>query len=155
RLDGGLDGEVFQGAGGLAVGLERVDVLDDAGVLHGDGGVAEGDLLLALGRHREYAHAEHVAAHVFEQAGVLGAADDVGVALPGPGGLKQLALDLLVADPHGELIDTGALGHGEDVGGFELAVGVVAESLFDAGDGDLVIDGDGHAVVDHGQGGQV
>src|SRR5262249_23935995 len=46
-------------------------------------------------------------------------------------------------------------GDGEDVGGFELAVGVVAEDLLDAGDGDLVVQGDGHLVREHGQGRQL
>ena len=59
------------------------------------------------------------------------AADDVGVDLPGLGGVEQLAGDFLAVDPHGELVDAGALGHREDVGGFELAIGVVAEGLFD------------------------
>ena len=43
------------------------------------------------------------------------------------------------------------LGTREDVGGFERPVGVVAEGLLDVGDGDLVLDGDGHLVVEHGQ----
>ena len=68
--------EVFERLRGLAVGLERIDVLDQAGVLVGDGGEAELDLLIAVRRHREDLQLEQVVADVLEQAGVLGAADD-------------------------------------------------------------------------------
>ena len=151
RLDRRCDGEVFQRGGRLAVGLQRVDVLDDAVLVGGDALEAQGDLLIAVGRDREDLELGQVVAEVLEQAGVLGAADDVGVDLAGLGGLDDLALDFLAVHPHGEVVEAGALGQGEDVGGFEGPVGVVAEGLFDVGDGDLVLDGDGHLVVEHRQ----
>src|SRR5207253_2044757 len=68
RLDGRLDGELLERAGRLAVGLERVDVLDQAGVARGHGREAERDLLIAPGQDGEDLHAQEVVAHVFEQA---------------------------------------------------------------------------------------
>ncbi len=52
-------------------------------------------------------------------------------------GFDEFALGFLAVDPHGEAVDGGAFGYGEDVGGFELSVGVIAEGLLDAGDGRL------------------
>ena len=69
--------------GRLAVGLERIDVLDDAVFLGGDAVEAQRDLLIAVGRDGEDLELGQVVAEVFEQAGILGAADDAGVDLAG------------------------------------------------------------------------
>ncbi len=152
RLEGDGQGELLQGADGLGVGAQRVDVLDQADLGLGHRGVANGDLLVAARGDGEDAQLEQAVVHVFQETGILGLLDDVGVDLAGLGGLDEFARDLFAGDPHGELADGGALGDGEDVGGLELAVGVVAEGLLDAGDGDLVVDGDGDLVVEQGQG---
>ena len=91
RLDVDLHRELFERPRRLAVGLERVDVLDEAAVLRGDRLVAELDLLVPLGRDREDPQPHQAVAEVFEQAGVLGAADDVGVDLVGVLGVEQFA----------------------------------------------------------------
>ena len=87
-----------------------------------------------LRRDREDPQPHEAVAEVLEQAGVLRAADDVGVDLVGLLGVEQFAPLLLAVHPHGELVDAGTLGHREEVGRFELAVGVVAEGLLDGGD---------------------
>src|SRR5262249_52874318 len=155
RFDRRLDGEVFEGAGRLAVGLERVNVLDHVAFRRDDGVEAEGHALVDFRQNGEDAQPHHVVADVFEQAGVLGAADDVGVDLGGGVGLQEFGRLVLAVDRHAELVDAGALGDGEDVGRFQLPVGVVAEGLFDPGDGDLIFDVDFDAVVDHRQRRQV
>ena len=96
----------------------------------------------------EDAQAQQVVAHVFEQAGVLHSADDVGVDGRGAVGLDHLALDLLAVDPHGELADRRSLGNRENVGRFELAIGVIAEGLLHLRDGNLFVDGDVDVVID-------
>ena len=152
RLDRRLDAERLQRGRRLAVGLQGIDVLDQVAVRPLTRGVAERHLLVAVRRDGEDLHLQQVVADVLEQTGVLGTADDAGVNLPRLVGLDQLALHLLAVDDHGELVDGGPLGDGEDVGGFEVAVGVVAEGLLDLGEGDLILDGDAHLVVEHGQG---
>src|SRR5207302_1129745 len=139
-LDGGGNGELLQGGGGLAVGLERVDVLDDACGAVGHRGVGEGDLLVTFGLDGEDLHLQQVVAEVLQQSGVLGASDDAGVDVAGLLGLDEFAFDLLAVDDHGERVDAGAFGYGEDVGGFQATVGVVAEGRFDVGGRDLVVD---------------
>jgi hypothetical protein len=113
--------------------------------------VAQRHLLVALRRDGEDAHAQQVVPQVLEQSRVLRAADDRRVNVARLGGLDQLALHLGAVDPHGEPIDGGALGHGEEVSRLERPVGVVAEGLLDTGVGDLVVDGDGDLVVEHRQ----
>src|SRR5438874_2193123 len=85
--------------------------------------------MVAVGGHGVDAQFQQVAAYVLEQTGVLKAADDVGVDLPGFIGLDEFALDLLAVDPHGKAVDVGALGYGEDVGCLKGAVRVIAEDL--------------------------
>src|SRR4051794_7652181 len=41
-LDGSVDGKLFQGTGGLAISLERIDVFDQVAVLGCDAGVGHG-----------------------------------------------------------------------------------------------------------------
>ena len=121
RLDGGRDGEVFQGGRRLAVGLERINVFDEAVFVGGDAVKAQGNFLVAVGRDREDLEPGQVVAEVLQQAGVLGAADDVGVDLARLGGLDDFALRFLAVHPHGEVVEAGALGHREDIGGFQRA----------------------------------
>ena len=61
-------------------------------------------------------------------------------------------LRFLAVHPHGEVVEAGALGQRENIGGFQRPIGVIAESLFDVRDGDLILNGDGHLVVEHRQG---
>ena len=150
RLDGRLDGELLQCARGLA-GLERIDVLDHAGVLGGNGGVAQSDLLIAPGQNGKNLHAQQVVVDVFEETGVLGPAHDVGVDLPGLGRFEHFPGNLLAVHPHGEFVDAGALGNGENIGRFKLPLGVITERLFHARDGHLVFHVDGHLMIQHGQ----
>ncbi len=151
RRERHLEGEFLQRGRGLGVGLQRIGILDQSGIARGDGREADHQLLVAAGRHGEDTQAQQVGAHVLEQPRVLGAADDVGVDLAGLVGLDHLAADFLTVHPQGELVDRGALGHREDVGGFERPVGVVAEDLRHLRDGRLFDDGDHDVVADHRQ----
>ena len=117
--------------------------------LVGDRLEADLHLLIALRRDREHPQLHHAVAHVFEQAGVLGAAHDFGVDRVGVLGVEEVPPLLFPIDPHGELVHARALGHREEIGGFEVAVGVVAEGLFDGGDTHLLVDADGDLVVHH------
>src|SRR5262249_18010530 len=47
----------------------------------------------------------------------------------------------------GELAHARSLGHGEKIGRFEIAVGVIAERLLDPRGRHLVIDGDGDFLI--------
>jgi len=61
--------ELFEGAGSLPVGLERVDVLHHVPVFRGDELVADFHLLVALRRHWEDRQPQKAVAEVFEQPG--------------------------------------------------------------------------------------
>src|SRR5207248_197248 len=54
-----------------------------------------------------------------------------------------------------KLVHRRALGHREYVGRFQVAIRVVTEGLLHSGDSHLILDGDGHLVVEHGERGQV
>ncbi len=146
----GIDRECFQG-GGVLFAAERIDDFNQAAIVLGDGGVAERHLLIAVSRHGENAQLEKMAIHVFEQAGVLGAAHDIGVNGAGLVRLDQFATDFFAVDPHGELVNAGPLGDGENIGSFQRPIRGVTESLDHARDGHLVLDGDVDFVADHGQ----
>ncbi len=150
-MDGCLDGKIFERTRGFAIGLERIYVFHQTGVLGCDRGVAHGYLLVALGRNGKDAHSQQVVAHVFKKPRILGPLDDLGVDLPRLCRLDHLPANFLAIHPHGELVNTGPLWHRKDVGRFELPVGVVTEGLFDLGDGHLVFHGNADAVVYHGQ----
>ncbi len=152
RLDVHLDRELLQSADGLAVGLEGIDEFDQAVIAIGHGGVADFDLLIALAWNREDFHLQEVVADVLEQTGVEGALHDGGVDLPGLGGFDQLAGDFLAVYPHGKFANAGALGNRENIGGFQVPVGVIAEGLLQVGDGHLILDGNADVMVEHCQG---
>ena len=146
---------MFLGGEGPRLGTQRIDVFDQAVVAGSDRGVADRNLLIAVGGHGEDAELEQAAVHVLEQARIEGAPDNVGVDLAGLVGLDEFAGNFLAVDPHGEPFDVGPLRHREDVLRFELTARLIVKRLFNVRDGHLFIDGDVHLVRGHGQGSQV
>ena len=129
-----------RGIAGELLGVQGIEVLDQAVLGLEDLGVGDLDALLAVGRDGIDPGPEEIAAHVLEQARVAHAADDVLVDPPGLAAVEDLALDPLVADVHGEIGDGGAFGNGEDVGPLDVPAEVVDEDLVDRGLGHLVDD---------------
>ena len=151
RSDGHRHRELLEGAGALAIGLQRVNVLDDAAVLLADGGEADLHFLIALRRDRENFQSHHAVAEIFEQAGVLRPLDDARVNRAGLLRVEEFAGRFFAVDPHREFVHARPFGDREQVRRFEVAVGVVAERLFDGRDRHLVFDLHIHDVVDHRQ----
>ena len=146
-LDTDGDADVRQRVAGEALRVQGIKVFDQAVLGLEDLGVGDLDPLLAVGRDGIDPGPEEVAAHVFEQARIAHAADDVLVDAPGLAAVEDLALDPFVPDEHGEIGDRGPLRHGEDVGPLDIAPEVVDEDLVDRRFGDLVDDLDLDPVV--------
>ena len=151
RFQRHFQGELLQGSRRLAVGLERIGVVDHAAVALGDRGELEADFLIAVLHHRIDAQPQQVVAGVLQQGRILRAPHDARVDVTRLGRFDEFAGHLLAIDPHAQFGDGGAFGHGEDVGRLQLPIGVVAEGLLDAGDRRLIFDGDGHDMAEHGQ----
>ena len=97
------------------------------------------------------AHLQESPADELDQPGVLRAANDRFIDLPGLVCGQNFALDHLAIEGHLEVGQVCVLGKRKDVGGFEPAIRVVVEGLGDAGQGDLIVDLDIHEMVYHAQ----
>ncbi len=115
-------------------------------------GVADPDALLAARGDGKDARLEEVAAAPFQKPGVLLAALDVLVDLPGALALHQVRHHQFVVDPHAEAGDGGAGGEREHELPLERPAGGVDERFGDRGLGDLIPDDHFHVVEAQAQG---
>ena len=109
--------------------------------------IGDAHALLGAWADGEDAHLERLVIDLFEQTGVaanplIAVVDFAGALL-----LEHFADHLLAVDPHAEVRHRSALGNGEGVKGFDLAVLSVDEDLLDFGDGNAVVDGHLHIVL--------
>ena len=144
-------GEVLQRARGGLAGAQRVNELVEAGLELERLRIGQLHLLLAVLRHGVDAHAEEVAAHVLQQAGVLHAADDILVDAARLPLLHQLAAGALAVDIEREVRNRGAFRQREDVHRLQVAVHAVFEGLLDLDIRHAVLDLDIHTLALDGQ----
>ena len=146
-----MDGALLQRAGREALGVQGVDVAHQAVLNRQYLAVLQFDLARAAGRDGEDAGLHGAAPDVLQQCRVAPSPDDVLVDGAGLVGLQNPALDRHPVYPHDELRDRRSLRQWEDVGALHLPVALVEKLLLDAGDGHLVFDSHGDAVVADGE----
>ena len=88
---------------------------------------------------REDAYLEQIALGVLEQRGIFHTTDDIRVNLARLVGRQEFGLGELAVHVHAEVLDRGALGHGEKKGAFATARVGIVEHLFHGCASDLVL----------------
>ncbi len=158
RIDGGqrmvgldidLHADIVNQRGGKLLGVERVDVTDQARVGLEHFSVGDLHLLASASLDRINPDAKDAPVCVFEQRGIALAPDDILVNGAGLVGGKQLGLRLLPVDLHRELVDLRVLRDGKEIGTLELLRIRIVEFLIDARRGDLAIDLHVDVVIAH------
>jgi hypothetical protein len=144
-----LDADVFKGFGGILFGIQRENKIQQAIIGLEELGVGEGNALFGVGLNGEDADLEEIASGIFEEGGIFEFADDIFVNVAGLVSGEHFGFDLFAVNLHGEFVDAGTLGNGEQEGAFELAGIGIIELLFYGCDGNLVFDLDvGLDVID-------
>ena len=150
-IDGHLDRDILDRHRAEFLGVERIDVFDQPGIILQQLGVLDLDLLAGIRLDRVDPHLEGIAADILEQRRILHLADDLLIDGAGLVGGQQFGLHHLAVDVHRELVDVGAWRQGKDISPFQAGVVGIVELLVDRGGRHVVLDVDRHPVVGHRQ----
>ncbi|OPZ80408.1 MAG: hypothetical protein BWY77_01090 [bacterium ADurb.Bin431] len=140
--------------GRVFLGVEGIEVLDQAVVALQQLGIAQADVFFSARRNGKNAHPVEPLAAVFEQGRIAPGADDLLIEAARLAGIEQLGLDAAAVDLHRELVQLPSARDRKEVGALEfMRVGII-ENLIDLRDRHLLLDLHRDMMVAHLEGRQ-